>query len=234
MSSHTLKRRAMTPAEVNLARQQARSDGGLWFLTVVSCIGVWGAGALGGDLFGPTGRFAGMGLSAGLGLMLGFSFYRHNAKARRRFEADLRTNEVEELTLETERVLALEVDHSSVDPALVLELGGGQLLLLCGQWARKPETYGGGEPAPEIEEELWWNGLKPPHAFPTRRCIITRLAHSGEVLRIEPQGDYLKPEERSVDLAKRAPRPSELLTGSLDAVDAALDTISRASSPAPG
>jgi hypothetical protein len=186
-------------------------------------------GLIGGKLADEAGAWAGRAIGLVPFTILALSYGRHERAWRRRYAADVAGGEVEVLEVETDRAVALEVDHSSVDPAIVIELGEGKCLLLDGQWAWNPEIFGA-KVRPEEDDPPWWNGLPPPHAFPTRRFTLTRLPVSGEVLGIEPQGDYLAPEKTvGVDLAKREPRPSETLAGSIDAIDALLDRF-----PKPG
>jgi hypothetical protein len=155
------------------------------------------------------------------------AFRRSLRAAREASEKDLAGGEVEVVRVETDRAIALEGDHSSVHPALAVDVGGGKVLFLCGQWAWDEERFGA-EPAPDDEGEAWWNRCRPPHAFPSRRFTLTRLPSTGEVLRIDVEGEYLEPEQRPdvvVELASRNPKPSQLLTGSLDDLEAALPPV---------
>lgn len=149
---------------------------------------------------------------------------RVDRRARASALADLQGGEVEVLEVETSRALELEVDHASVAPAVVLDVGDGQLLLLDGPWATDPALYGGAEPG-RVDAPPWWNQLAPPLAFPTPQFTLVRLPRSGEVLSIRATGEYLAPERKlAVDLAKLQPRASELFPGVFEGLDPAAVT----------
>jgi hypothetical protein len=220
MSAHTLTRRPMTAGERRSAEVLAKGSLAPWvFMGLLFAGSAWILGVMGAKLFGPTGQLIGWALATAVWSAMGVSFGRHDARRRARVRDDLTRGEIEELLVETDRALALETDHSSVSPAVVIELGEGQLLLLCGGWTGVMGFYGEQTPPSDADVERTWNGLPPPYAFPARLFRLTRLSSSGHVLFIEPGGEYLAPEgPLGVDLAKHSPRPSEILQGSLDDV----------------
>ena len=151
--------------------------------------------------------------------------YAKYERAQRRLgRADVRGGHAEEIVVEAERAVALAVDHSSVDPAICIDIGEGKVLLLCGQWAWEPTIYGAATAAEE--DPPWWNGLAAPHSFPSRQFRLTRLPATGKVLAIAVDGDYLQPEGPvGIDLARLGPRPSQILDGSLDRIGETLTRL---------
>jgi hypothetical protein len=220
MSSHTLTRRAMTAGERRSAELLAKRSLAPWvFMTLLFLGSGWALSLMGAKLFGPQGQLIAWLLAAVAWSAMGISFGRFDARRRARASDDLVRGEVEELIVETDRALALETDHSSVSPAIAIELGDEKVLLLCGPWAMDMGFYGEQTPPDEADAERFWNGLSPPRAFPSRLFRLTRLASSGHVLFIEPGGEYLAPDGPiGVELAKRGPRPSEIVPGSLEDV----------------
>ena len=219
----------MGDVEAERARALARPDPASWgCITIIGLVLVgpfsWLGGRLGSDAFGSpwVGAIAGALIGFAGYLALALSYRRSELPQRLRAAADVKGGEVQALLVETTRAIELEVDHSSVDPAILIEVDEGQLLLLCGQWLRDPEIYGSNQP-PAEDDTPWWNDLAPPHAFPARRFTVTRFPHCGEVLSIEVEGEYLAPERTvGTDLAGLAPRPSEIRKGTLDRVEDAL------------
>jgi hypothetical protein len=220
MSAHTLTRRVMTAGERRSAELLAKRSLAPWvFMTLLFLGSAWALGMMGAKLFGPPGQLVGWALAAVAWSAMSVSFGRFDARRRARVSDDLLRGEVEELIVETDRALALQTDHSSVSPAIAIELGDGKVLLLCGPWAMDMGFYGEQTPPDEADLERTWNGLRPPHAFPARLFRLTRLASSGHVLFIEPGGEYLAPDGPiGVELSKRGPRASEIVPGSLDDV----------------
>lgn len=187
--------------------------------------------ALCGGLAGVVGTLPRLLLSAALLAALLWPVNLAGSWLLRRRAAQLAGVEVEILQVECERAVALEGEHSSVDPALLVEIGGGKLLFLCGQWAWDPATYGAGDDASSSEDTQAWNRLFPPHEFPARRFTLTRLPLTGQVLGIRIEGPTLLPERSlQVELAARRPRRSDVVTGSLGDVEGALAALPREAS----
>lgn len=211
---------------------EGSSSGFVLLLAAGSCVGLALLFGFLASLVSESWRTVGTIVGAACGLALGALFFKGFAKFERelrdRSAADLASGEVEEIAVECDAVVAIEADHSSLIPALALEIGDDDLLVLAGQWLGDAILYGtedgvAQDDALEGFEEIWWNGLRPPHAFPTRRFTVVRLPASGEVLAIRPDGEYLAP-TRTVpfDLGRYNPQPSQIVKGTLSDLDRAL------------
>src|SRR5262245_57885898 len=175
----------------------------------------------------------GAAVAIAFGAVLAIAFGQLVRQWRRNVEADIARSEVEVLDVEADAAVKLSADHSSVDPAVLIDIGGGRLLLLKGQWLEDPETYG--QPDAQTEDDPpWLNWLPPPHSFPSRRFTLARWPVSGTVLGIEVRGDYLEPREMTqrTELRKLPEAPSQILQGTLEDVDGALAGAERTPSPA--
>ena len=225
----------MREEERAVAAQAAGPDGSsrgfLVLLIAGSCVGLALLFGFLASLVSESWRTGGTIAGAAAGLVMGVVFFRgfgqFERELRDRSAADLAEGEVEEIVVECDAVVAIEADHSSLIPALALEIGDDDLLVLAGQWLGDPPLYGSdvteADDALEGFEEIWWNGLRPPHAFPTRRFTVVRFSASGDVLAIRPEGEYLAP-ARTVpfDLGRYNPQPSQVLKGTLSELDRAL------------
>ncbi len=131
----------------------------------------------------------------------------------------------EEWEVHAARAVVIPADHSSVDPAVCIEIGGGKLLLLVGQWMWDGDRYGA---PPDVQAESgtcdeiaedFVNRLPPPWAFPAHHFTLRRV-RSGEVLSIRVDGPYLRPTETAAALDLRAFKcaQSNVLDGSLDSL----------------
>ena len=99
-------------------------------------------------------------------------------------------------------------------PNLAIDMAT-MILYLQGQWLYDPDIYGA--PPRDDEGDELFNGLPAPHSFPCSEFTITRLPHSGEVLRIQIVGNYLQPEPAVEALkSEHEFQPSELFSGSID------------------
>jgi hypothetical protein len=185
-------------------------------------------GAIGGcvgDLIseqaGTIGQWSGWGLGAIIlvGFFIGFSPVMR--RAHRKALQDNAERVVEEITVTNPRVVEIGLISNDA-PILAFQIDAGKLLFLQGQWLVQYDVYG----APPLDvdgPDDVFNGLPPPHSFPSTAFTLRRLPHSGDVLGIRVQGEYLKPEKEVEAL-----RPefefamSELLDGELDEIAAAL------------
>ncbi len=147
-------------------------------------------------------------------------FRAHERKQRAKADRDLEKMTVEVIEVREPRAVEI-VPNSPAAPALALDVGGGRVLYLQGQWLREGETYGAPRQTDEPDES-YFNGYPPPHAFPSTRFALARLPESGRVLGILVSGSYvpvgdavdvLRPEHEMLD--------SELIAGSLDALSEA-------------
>ena len=161
-----------------------------------------------------------LGVGAVLVGFLGVPLMRHIAEDRRR---RLRDAGIEILEVESDAAVELPADHSAVDPAVLFDIGGGQLLLLMGQWLCDPATFGV-EGGPDDDDPPMWNGLPPPNSFPSRQFMLTRWPESGLVLSIRVDGEYLpvRKEPCSVELTTLPPLYSQIIPGTLQDIDGAL------------
>ncbi|WP_437739521.1 hypothetical protein WME73_28300 [Sorangium sp. So ce302] len=251
MSKHVLLRRPMRPDELERARALARlrrptRGESRVALVLLGCV-VFGCALLAALLalridghWRTIGPVVGLGLGAVLGALALLGYRAASREARARWDEDLRAAEVEELRVETSRAVELDAGHSALSPAVVLDLGEGQLLLLYGQPVAEPEVYGrDGWPTTAADDRddnddedpfaAWWNGMPPPHAFPSERFTLTRLRATGEVLSIAIEGPYLAPEpaHEASDLRARDHRPSLVFAGTLDRIDEAIAALPR-------
>lgn len=127
---------------------------------------------------------------------------------RRRFERRTPTW-VQEFCVRIARAVEIKPDHSSVDPALALDIGRGQLLLLAGQWLWDERTYGA--PAAAGTDDVLDACLDrqpPPHAFLGDAFTLRRSAATGEVWSIRVKGVplVLGPAIQGVKLTQRRPQ----------------------------
>ncbi|WP_144043574.1 hypothetical protein [Rhodopirellula baltica] len=153
-----------------------------------------------------------------IGLTYGIVWYWPNERRRRQqADADSTDTVVEELTVNSSRVIELFC-LGSHEPCLVFDLGGNQLLFLHGQWIRWESTYG----APDIVDDGnddYLNLLDPPYSFPSDSFVVTRLPNSGHVFGISVTGDYL-----AVDDPIDALKPEydfnycEIIPGTIDSI----------------
>lgn len=157
-----------------------------------------------------------------LGLIYGFVWYWPNERKRRQqAKADYADVIVEELTVNSTRVVEL-VCSSSHEPCLVFDVGDNQLLYLHGQWLRWESTYGASQIIDDGNDN-YLNLLDPPNAFPADSFIVTRLPNSGHVFAIKVTGDYLIA-DHPIDALKPefAFNCSELISGTIDAISNSL------------
>ncbi len=102
-------------------------------------------------------------------------------------------DELEEYRVQGARAVELATEHSSVDPALAIDIGHGKVLVLAGQWLSDPEIYGArDEDRPPGDDGLQYlNGLPPPRTFPSVAFTLTRDPRGDKVLSIQVEGPAL-------------------------------------------
>lgn len=157
------------------------------------------AGWLAG-LFGPNaehiGRWIGALAAIALFVSLAVSYGRYvGRKSKRRSAATARDEVVEELRVHSDRAVAIEGDHSSIDHGVCIDIGQGKLLLLVGKWLRDAKRLGidGTNASTDDEGDNYLNGLPPPVAFPATEFTLRRLRATGDVLSMRVQGTYVIP-----------------------------------------
>lgn len=207
---------------------------------------VFGGAAFGFWLFGGwVGSFLGaaasrigawIGLVADVALFcfLAVGYARHLRRGTTRDRASKASEVVvEEVRVSAGRAVAVEGDHSSIGPGVCIEIGGGKLLLLVGQWLRDPARLGiPGAARREFGDEgdEYLNGLAPPWAFPATSFRLRRVRSSGEVLSLRIEGSYIPPTGEPLAIEARdfdAIPQSAILEGDLSDIPTAM----RRSSP---
>lgn len=197
--------------------------------------GAVGLGLLAGflaSLVSEGWRTGGMVFGGVVALVAGALFFRRFVRTerafRKRLDTDLAGGEVEEIVVECDEAIELDLEDSSLAPALVFDIGDDKLLVIAGGSLRNTTLYGSDDQlvdddALEGFEDVWWNGLRPPHAFPARRFTLVRLPMTGDVISLTPGGDYLAPARTiAFDLGRYNPQPSQIVKGTLDDLDKAL------------
>ena len=128
---------------------------------------------------------------------------------------------VQEIHVINPRVIEVAM-VGNTGPNLAIDLGDETILYLQGQWLYDADIYGAAVSQDDEGDELF-NGLPAPHSFPCSEFTISRLPHSGEVLRIRVVGDYLQPEPAVEALkSEHEFQPSELFSGSIDDIVAVM------------
>jgi len=187
---------------------------------LLSKLGSWA-----GSLFSPQAANYGRWISwvFGLGLFITTLaiFIPYERRRRMRTRQDTAEQMVQEIAVSEPRVFEIGL-ISDNEPILAFDIGDKKILFLQGQWLREPQTYGA-PPQTDDPEEQFLNGLPRPYSFPSSAFTVTRLPHSGRVLRIRVQGDYLAP-ERTVEALRREYNfnDSELFSGALEDIAAVL------------
>jgi hypothetical protein len=130
-------------------------------------------------------------------------------------------SEVEEVRVRGARAVEVDGDHSSVTPAAAIEVAGGKLLLLAGQWLDEPTTYGLPEADPCDEDGPFGT------VFPCQGFTLRRVPASGEVrsIRIEGEPIQLAPPFVGVELTRLRPSgfDSWFIDGRLEDLPALLE-----------
>jgi hypothetical protein len=227
---------SMTPMaeeERETGKRRAGMDFASWgCLTVVMGgglgTGLWMACGWIRSKFGPSGQSTGRWIAVLITVVvfaaMAISFRRSEKKDQTRSKTDVESGQVQELRVRTGRVFELMGEHSSIDPALCFDLGGGRLLLLVGQWLINDYQLFG-VPAgvdPESDDEITEtipNRLPAPWSFPSQSFVLRRLPESGQVLSIRVEGEFVKPEASDIVLASKGRHvllDSMVIEGTLD------------------
>ncbi|GAB5440682.1 MAG: hypothetical protein Fues2KO_10310 [Fuerstiella sp.] len=204
-----------------LARPDFTSFGCLLLFVAIY---VWGLGTIGhwiGIWVSPAVETAALWLGrvAAVGLTIPFvlSVSRYLSQQRRLAQADVKSQLVQEIHVTNPRVIEVAM-IGNIGPNLAIELSDESVLYLQGQWLLNESIFRA--PVPKNDEgDDRLNGLPDPHSFPSAEFTLTRLPHSGEVLRIDVQGEY-QPPGPAVDALKKHYRfqPSEIFSGPITAI----------------
>ena len=115
------------------------------------------------------------------------------------------------------RVVEIDLINDN-EPILAFDIGDNKILFLQGQWLRDPQTYGA-QSRDEDPYEEFINGLPAPFSFPNTKFSISRFPHSGDVIAIQVEGEYLQPEQAVEALLPEFEFGcSELFEGPLDRI----------------
>ena len=174
-----------------------------------------------------------MGGAAGALIFLWAIVDLHRSERRHREEAllDEEDHTVEVISIHNPRVMEL-ASQGDNDPVLALDIGENEVLLLQGSWLPDPRTYGTHDHGDSDANDAILNGLPHPFSFPNTDFTLTRLPHSGDVLRIECRGSYQAPDQTVGALPHTYHfRDSELFNGNLDNLPHILDEAHRRSCP---
>jgi hypothetical protein len=224
---HTITSRRPTAEERAVIEHQVKPDAasygcltvmfGIGPVVLLALAGGWVAGFV-APAHVATGRW--IGAAAGIAVFLAVlvTFIPFERRQRRRAAGDVNDMAVQDIEVRDPRVLEIGLINDTA-PILAFDIGDGKLLFLQGQWLVDDVSLYDAPPLKGDAYEDYFNGLPPPHSFPSRAFTLTRLPHSGRVLKIRVAGEYCRP-EREVE----ALRPeyefgdSELLDGALDEI----------------
>lgn len=227
---HSITIRQPTSEERQVLVAQNRPD-----IASLGCLLVF-FGIVPGLLLGKVGSWAGGLVSPqaagygrwiswvfGLGMFIATLaiFIPYERRRRMRTRQDAAEHMVQEIAVSEPRVFEIRL-ISDNDPILAFDIGDDKILFLQGQWLREPQTYGA-PPQTDDPEEQFLNGLPRPYSFPNSAFTVTRLPHSGRVLRIRVQGNYLAPQKKVEALRREYDfNDSELFSGALENIAAVL------------
>jgi hypothetical protein len=237
---HVLQSRPATDKELAAIHRHAHVNVGS-YLSVTFLFGIlptviltFVGGRIGGMLSTDhilTGRCIGGLLGATIFLWAILDLRRSERRHHEEAILDEVDHTVEEITVTNPRVLQL-ASQGDNDPVLALDIGGNEVLLLQGAWLHDPRTYGTHDHGDSDANDGIMNGLPHPFSFPSTSFTITRLPHSGDVLRIEVHGNYIRPDQTVGALPHTYNfRDSEIFDGSLDDLPHVLDEAHRHSCP---
>lgn len=138
-----------------------------------------------------------------LGALAAHAYYGSERQRTALASADLQTNQMEEILVMDADVV--EIGMAAIDePALVFHVDEGQLLLLQGTWLLFGATYGAdAHVAPDELDPNIFNGHPAPYSFPNTCFVVTRHPVSKQIAGIRVEGEYLKPEMRTVKYADK-------------------------------
>ena len=224
---HTITSRPPVPEERAVIERQVKPD-----LASYGCLAVmFGIApvillAMAGDWIArfvapahpAMGRWVGGAAGVAVFLAALITFISFERRQRRRAAGDLTDMTVQEIDVRDPRVLQIGLINDNA-PILAFDIGSGKLLFLQGQWLVNDNSLYGAPPLQGDPYDEYLNGLPPPHSFPSRSFTLTRLPHSGRVLKIRVSGEYLPP-EREVEALRREYEfaDSELFDGELDEI----------------
>lgn len=220
---HTVITRQPTPEERQAISARTRRDYASYVWVVLFSAGTaFAFGILGRGLgsFISTEvttyvQWAGWFAGVALAIPLLAALIPYERRQRRLASRDDDCQIVQEIHVTDPRVVEIGLINDNA-PILAFDTGGGTILLLQGQWLLECETYGA-ELSRNDEGDEFFNGLPPPHSFPSTDFTITRFPNSGEVLRIRVAGDYSAPDAIVEALRPEYQfQPSEIFSGSLD------------------
>jgi hypothetical protein len=231
---HTTSESPLTDSERKRLRGEAGPHLGAWgcllalFLPAAALM-IWAGGAV-AALFSEGARNAGTLFAVVLAAVFVFRgvrlLQRELGPRREAAREDLASGVAEEIRVEEARWVVLRTDHTSIEPALCAQIGGGKLLFLVGRWLRDGALYGAAEQGASDDAQTYLNGLPPPRAFPSASFTIRRLRASATVLRIDVAGDYVEPEVGPQITAKAGRYPESAITeGKLTRVDRAVEAL---------
>lgn len=236
--SHSVTTSAPTPDEARVMKSDTKQGVANWGCISVFCVGLgyalWLAGGWVAGLFSADATRIGNVVGALLGVAAfawsAISFGRMLRRDTERAKTAQDTGVVQEIRVRAGRAVQWEGLHSSMDPAVCIDIGGGRLLLLLGQWMYYRERIfsvpAGGVPEQTDElDEKYLNGMPPPWSFPSTAFTIRRVPDTGTVLSIRVEGTYLEPTPSDFDFESLRlddmPR-SSVLEGSLSALASAV------------
>lgn len=209
------KLRAATPAELAQLPKSHEAVGAALFVGGFAAALVWAlVHLLDVSPYLPT-----LAAAVVVTLLMLWVVRRMDGGKRARVRRDRQQGEVEVLELRVERAWELDPHDTAITPALLVELGEGESLLLMGPWLWEAATFGAPAPASEHEAELqFFNGFAPPFAFPTTELTLTRFPHTGRVTAIRLRGEYLAPADGTLlALAERGLAPqSQIVTAGFE------------------
>lgn len=221
---HTIATRPPTPEECCVLEGQKRPDVasygclmlffGIIPILLFGTLGAW-IGSFASQQAVIYGRWSGWAAGIGILVLALATFIPYERRQRLRRRKDSETLLVQEIAVSDPRVLEIGLINDN-EPILAFDIGEQKILFLQGQWLREPGIYDA--PDQDIDpEEQFLNGLPKPFSFPSNAFTVTRLPHSGRVLSIRVQGDYLAP-EKTVEALQREYEfgDSELFDGALD------------------
>ena len=235
--SHSIRTTTPSADEVQRMTSTTKQGAASWGCLFVMCFGaVWLLSWAGGwiasfvsDAAVRAGSFVGAVLAVLVFIAVARSFAPFSRRETARAKAGQAAGVVEEIRVQAGRAVRWEGLHSSMDPTVCIDIGGGRLLLLLGQWMWDEATFGvpgdeGLEPSDEAAEK-YVNGLPPPWSFPATRFTVRRVPATGHVLSIKIEGEYLQPAASALDLEQTkldVIPASAVLEGTLDDLGAAL------------
>lgn len=209
--SHTITVGAPSEEERRRMPSALATEIGGWGCVTVICgagaFTFWKFGGWIGSFIGPTaasvGGWIGVGAVVALFCAAAVPLARHGRRTRAAASSAKNANVVEEIRVECRRAVVIEGDHSSITPGVCIEIGGGRLLLLLGQWLEDDDVLGvpkGQRPRPSDDDDRFVNRHAPPWAFPATSFTLRRLPASGNVLSLRIDGPYLEPEGSPVPI----------------------------------